>query len=150
MEPSFHSAPHESYSWLRKNAPVYWDATARTWSGLGAWGITRYKDIRKISTRQDLFSSTGGSRPDAPPVPSMINRDGAEHRARRETVRHRFTLSAVRRYEEYVRQTAVQLIEGVKSRGGGDLVLDLAMPLPMMVIGKMMGLPAKDHERLLH
>ncbi|MCZ6770791.1 MAG: cytochrome P450 [Proteobacteria bacterium] len=150
MDPSFHADPHEAYAWMRKHAPVYWDADADTWDGRGAWGITRYDDIREVSSRHDLFSVRGGSRPDAPPVPSMINHDAPEHLARRAINRQRFTPTAVKRYEAYVREVAIDLIEGVRHEGTCDLVRDLAMPLPMMIIGKMMDLPDADYERLLH
>ena len=149
MDPGFHADPHECYTWMRRHAPVYWDAHAKTWDGMGAWGITRYQDIREVSTRHDLFSARGSSRPDAPPVPSMINQDEPDHLARRAINRKRFTPTAVKRYESYVRQVAVDLIERARSMGACDLVSDLAMPLPMMVIGKMMDLPDEDYERLL-
>ena len=30
MDPAFHADPHEAYAWMRKHAPVYWDANAET------------------------------------------------------------------------------------------------------------------------
>ncbi len=150
MDTAFHADPHERYAWMRSNAPIYWDADAPTWDGTGAWGITRYHDIREVSARDDLFSARGGSRPDAPPVPSMINQDAPEHLARRAINRARFTPTAVRRYEAFVREAAVDLIERVRPAGRCDLVHDLAMPLPMRVIGRMMKLPDSDYDQLLH
>lgn len=149
-DPRFHADPHAAYAWMRAHAPVYYDAAAETWNGQGAWGVTRYEDIRFVSGRHDLFSVSGGSRIDAPPVPSMINQDEPEHLARRAVNRRRFTPAAVRAYESHVRATAVELIESVREAGHCDLVRDLAMPLPMRVIGRMMNLPDADHERLLH
>lgn len=149
MDPAFHADPLAHYAWLRAEAPVYWDATAPLWDGRGAWGISRYADIRTVHADHETFASRFGSRPDAPPVPSMINRDAPEHLARRGINRRRFTPAAVRRYEAYVREVAVDLIEGVRAQGGCDLVTDLAMPLPMQVIGRMMDLPAADYARLL-
>jgi len=150
MDPDFHRDPAEAYRWMRANAPVYWDAGAPLYGGDGAWGITRHADIRAVSTQDKLFSSAGGSRPDAPPVPSMINTDVPEHTARRGINRHRFTAKSVRRYEDYVRDVAIELIEAVRPRGHCDLVRDLATPLPMRIIGRMMDLPGDDYARLLH
>ncbi|MGE0484590.1 MAG: cytochrome P450 [Gammaproteobacteria bacterium] len=149
MDPAFHAEPLAHYAWLRAHAPVYWDADAPLWKGRGAWGISRYADIRAVHADHETFASRFGSRPDAPPVPSMINRDAPEHLARRGINRRRFTPAAVRRYEAYVREVAVELIEGVRGRGGCDLVRDLAMPLPMRIIGRMMDLPDADYARLL-
>ena len=107
MDPDFHVAPFAAYAWMRHHAPVYWDDRAPTWDGIGAWGVTRYEDIRTVATRDDVFASRFGSRPDAPPVPSMINRDAPEHLARRSITRRRFTPTAVKRYEDYVRSVAI-------------------------------------------
>ena len=150
MDPAFHRDPHAAYRWMRANAPVYWDASAPLHDGAGAWGITRHADILSVSTRHKLFSSAGGSRPDAPPVPSMINMDPPAHTARRAINRERFTAKAVKRYEDTVRRVAVDLIERVSGCETCDLVHDLAMPLPMRVIGRMMELPEDDYTRLLH
>jgi cytochrome P450 family 142 subfamily A polypeptide 1 len=150
MDPLFHQNPHAAYRWMRENEPVYWDATAPIFNGVGAWGITRYADIRQVSNAHELFSSAGGSRPDAPPVPSMINRDGREHIDRRAINRDRFSLKGVRRYEDYVREVAIELIENLRGNHSCDLVSELALPLPMRVIGRMMALPEQDYDRLIH
>ncbi len=149
MDPVFHRDPIEAYAWMRHNAPVYWDTTAPIFDGAGAWGIARYADIRAVSAKHKLYASAGGSRPDAPPVPSMINSDASEHLARRSINKARFTPSAVRRYEAYVREVAIDLIENVRPFGTCDLVSDLAMPLPMRIIGHMMELPEDDYTHLL-
>jgi cholest-4-en-3-one 26-monooxygenase len=150
LDPEFHRDPHARYRWMRTHAPVYWDASAPIYGGVGAWGITRYTDIRYVSNQHNLFSSAGGSRPDAPPVPSMINSDGREHAERRAINRAQFSPSGVARYEQYVRKTAIELIECVTAKGHCDLVADLALPLPMRVIGRMMDLPADDYAKLVH
>lgn len=149
MDPLFHRDPFAAYRWMREYAPVYWDAHAPLHDGTGAWGITRYADIRTVSGDHELYSSAGGSRPDAPPVPSMINLDPPAHTARRAIYRDRFTARAIRRYEDTVREIAVNLIAVLKGRDECDLVADLAMPLPMQVIGRMMDLPVADYAELL-
>ena len=96
LSPAFHRDPFEAFAWMRKHAPVYWDdhATTRTWDGgRGLWGVTRYEDIRSVASDQKLFCSGNSSRPDSPPVPSMINHDEPVHMQRRGIIRQRFTLS---------------------------------------------------------
>jgi len=150
LDPNFYVAPLPAYAWMREHAPVYWDASAPLYGGVGAWGVARYADIRRVTLDHQTYASAGGSRPDAPPVPSMINRDGPEHLARRAINRSQFTPAAVRCYEAHVRAVAIELIESVRAWGQCDLVADLAMPLPMRVIGHMMDLPPADHAQLLH
>jgi cytochrome P450 family 142 subfamily A polypeptide 1 len=112
LDPAFHQDPFERFAWMRMHAPVYWDAAARTWDGgTGLWAVTRYEDIRRVASDQRLFCSAGSSRPDSPPVPSMINQDEPAHMARRGIVRARFTPQAVRSYEAFARRSVTRLIE---------------------------------------
>lgn len=149
LDPDFFVEPRERYAWLRNNAPVYWDETARNWEETGVWGIARYAEIRDVSLNQELFTSAKSSRIDAPPVSSMINRDEPEHMDRRDNIRRRFTPQAVRDYEPFIRRAASRLVDAVIDKGRCDFVADLAKPLPMIVIGELLGLPECDHEKLL-
>ena len=151
LHPEFHANPFERFRWMRTNAPVYFDTQARTWDGgLGLWGVSRYEDIRHVASDQELFCSGNSSRPDSPPVPSMINHDEPVHMAKRSVIRKRFTPQAVRSHETFARQCATQLIDRVIERGEADFVKDIATPLPMMLIGHMLGVPIHDYEKLLH
>ncbi len=151
LHPEFHADPFERFRWMRSHAPVYFDAQARTWDGgLGLWGVTRYEDIRAVASDQELFCSGNSSRPDSPPVPSMINHDEPVHMAKRSVIRKRFTPQAVRSHETFARDSATQLIDRVIERGEADFVKDIATPLPMMLIGRMLGVPNDDYEKLLH
>jgi len=151
LDPVFHQDPFERYAWMRRHAPVYRDAAAQTWDGgLGLWGVTRYEDIRTVASNQLLFCSGNSSRPDSPPVPSMINQDEPVHLARRGIIRRRFTPQAVRSYETFARRCVTRLIDGVAGRGECDFVREIATPLPMMIIGELLGVPEADFEKLLH
>ena len=59
--------PHEELTWLRANAPVYWDGRV--------WGIARYDDLKAVSKDPKTFSNAGGIRPDTGPIPMMIDMD---------------------------------------------------------------------------
>ncbi len=150
LDPEFHQAPFERYRWMRDNAPAYWDHCTTTWDGgAGLWGITRYEDIRRVASDQRLFCSGNSSRPDSPPVASMINQDEPVHMQRRGIIRRRFTPQAVRAHEGFARRCATELINRVCERGEADFVRDIATPLPMMLIGRMLGLPDEDYGKLL-
>ena len=148
LDPEFQANPYAAYRWLRHHAPVYWDASAPVWGcENGVWGITSYDHIRTVSLDQETFTSTQGSRIDAPPVPSMINRDEPEHLLRRGVVRKRFTPESVRAFEPFIRNAVRTLL----SNAGGDFdfVEKVAKPLPMMVIGHLFGVPESDYDKLL-
>ena len=139
----FYADPHPKMSWMREHAPVYWD------DGTGIWGIARYADIMRVSKDWETFCSGQGSRPDSS-VPSMINTDPPQHILRRRIVSAGFTPRRVEEHEPYLRRKVNDLIDTVAERGECDFVRDIATPLPMYMIGELMGLPEADHAQLLH
>jgi cytochrome P450 family 142 subfamily A polypeptide 1 len=134
---------HRHFDWLRANAPVYWDEASQL------WGITRHADVMQCSKRPDVFCSSGSSRPDAPPVPSMINLDDPAHKRRRALVSKGFTPRRVDDHEAKIRQTCVDLITRAAATGHFDFVREIAAPLPMVVIGDLLGAQREDHDVLL-
>jgi cholest-4-en-3-one 26-monooxygenase len=143
LEPDFYANFHELTSWMRTNAPLYWD------DSVGIWGAATHADVSMMSRDWHTFCSSKGSRPESS-VPSMINQDPPDHTRRRRMVSHGFTLRRVADHEPYLRQKVNELIDAVIDRGACDLVADIATPLPMYMIGELMGLPEADHEMLLH
>lgn len=133
----------DAYRWLRDNAPVYFDANR------GLWGIATYDGVLAAERDAHRFSNAGGSRPDTGPLPWMIDMDGAAHSTRRKLVSRGFTPGRVRVAEPRLRDICDDLIDRVCERGECDFVRDLAVPLPMIVIGDMLGVPAADRDDLL-
>ena len=133
------SDPYSTYAWLRENDPVHWDSTNQLWC------IARYDDIVEIERNKDLWISSGktqgGYRPNIPADDSLIGLDDPIHNRRRNLVSRRFTPRAVSAWQGAVRDKVVALIEPVVANGGGDIVRDLAAPLPAMMIGKLLGFP---------
>jgi cytochrome P450 family 142 subfamily A polypeptide 1 len=143
LSPDFYADPHPSMAWMREHAPVYWD------DGTGLWGVTRHADVMAVSKDWETFCSGKGSRPESS-VPSMINMDPPQHILRRRIVSAGFTPRRVQDHEPYLRRKVGELIDAVADRGRCDFVRDVATPLPMYMIGALMGLPETDHETLLH
>ena len=134
---------HEAYRWLRESSPVHLD------EGSGLWGIARYEDVLAVERDPRVFSSAGGSRPDTGPLPWMIDMDGADHSKRRKLVSAGFTPGRVRAIEPHLGDICDDLIDRVCGSGACDFVHDLAAPLPMIVIGDMLGIPAADRQEVL-
>ena len=135
--------PFPAFSWMRDNAPAYFDEAA------GVWGITRYTDIKEISKDPDTFSNAGGIRPDNEALPMMIDTDAPEHVRRRRLVSEGFTPRRIRESEEGIRSICDGIIDQVCEKGSADFVRDIAAPLPMIVIGNMLGVAPEDREDLL-
>jgi cytochrome P450 family 142 subfamily A polypeptide 1 len=135
------SDPHRQFAWMRAHAPVFWDGKV--------WGVSRHEDVMRISKDPETFCSGHSSRPDAPPLPSMINLDDPEHKRRRALVNKGFTPRRVQDHEPKVRQICRDLIARAAERGECDFVRDIAAPLPMIVIGDLLGVEPDDRDRLL-
>src|SRR5262249_38050870 len=111
--------PLEHYRWLRRHAPVYWDASG----GLG--GGSRHADVMEVSKNPEAFCSRMSSRPDAPPIPSMINLDDPQHRRRRNLVNKGFTPRRVDDHEPKIRAICRELIAGVAGKGRCEFVREI-------------------------
>ncbi len=143
LSPDFYADFDELSGWMRSNAPLYWD------DSVGIWGAADHATVSMMSRDWHTFSSAQGSRPESS-VASMINFDPPEHTRRRRMVSGGFTLRRVEDHEPYLRRKVGELIDSVIERGECDLVADIATPLPMYMIGELMGLPEDDHDELLH
>lgn len=134
---------HHTYSWMRHRAPVYFDEKNEI------WGIATYDGVLAASRDSATFSNAGGSRPKLAPMPWMIDMDGSDHATRRKLVSTGFTPRRVRDQAPQIERLCDELIDQVCERGECDLVHDLAAPLPMIVIGDMLGVAPEDRDQLL-
>jgi cholest-4-en-3-one 26-monooxygenase len=132
----------EAYRWMRANQPVFRDRN-------GLAGATTYQAIIDAERNPELFSSTGGIRPDQPGMPYMIDMDDPAHLLRRKLVNAGFTRKRVKEKEPSIARLCDTLIDAVCERGECDFVRDIAAPLPMAVIGDMLGVLPEDRGMLL-
>jgi cytochrome P450 family 142 subfamily A polypeptide 1 len=132
-----------TYEWMRRSSPVHRDEHNEL------WGIATYDAVSIAERDPETYSSAGGTRPDTGPLPWMIDMDGPAHRTRRRLVSPGFTPARVRASEGRLTAICDGLIDRVCERGSCDLVGDLAAPLPMIVIGDMLGVVPEDRGELL-
>jgi len=135
--------PHRWWTWMRANAPVYFDEAN------GVWGITRYADLKAIAADPATFSNSGGIRPDFGPLPMMIDMDDPDHLRRRKLVNKGFTPRRVRDLEPSITAACDEILDAVCERGTADLVGEIAAPLPMIMIGDALGVAPEDRADLL-
>ena len=62
----------EAYRWMRANQPVFRDR-----NGLAA--AASYQSVLDAERNPELFSNTGGIRPETPAMPYMIDKIGRAH-----------------------------------------------------------------------
>jgi cholest-4-en-3-one 26-monooxygenase len=132
----------EAYRWMRANQPVFRDRN-------GLVGATTYQAVIDAERNPELFSNTGGIRPDTPGMPYMIDMDDPAHLLRRKLVNAGFTRKRVTEKEPSIARLCDTLIDAVIERGECDFVRDIAAPLPMAVIGDMLGVLPEERGMLL-
>jgi cytochrome P450 len=78
---------------------------------------------------------------------TLLDADGEEHRRLRNLVRDTFTPTYVAQLEPRVQCITDQLLDQLVPGAQADLVADFALPLPLTVIGEILGVPERDRMR---
>ena len=141
--------PYPLYHQLRELAPVH-----RT--SFGIWVLTRYGDISAM-LRDPRFGKNFASQMETtigadwrahPAVAnrerSMLNLDGPAHTRLRSRVLGAFKRRSIDALRPTIEQVVEALLGPYAEAGGGDLLQAVAFPLPVSVIGQMLGVPAPD------
>jgi cytochrome P450 len=125
-------------------------------AGKGYWALVRYADVSEASRHPDIFSSepSATSVPDFPGYMerffgSLINMDDPRHAKIRRIVSRAFTPRMLARTEEDVRRRAARIVDELIASGPGDFVAKVAVRLPVEVICAMLGIPERDHARVI-
>lgn len=146
--------PPAEYARLREDAPV---ACFRLWDGRPVWLVTRYEDVRTVLTDHGRFSSasTSPGYPSLSPGRSAIDQteegftrqDPPQHDVHRRMLAAGFTVTRIEALRPHIRSTADRLIdELLEHERPADLVDLFALPLPSLVICRLLGVPYVDHE----
>lgn len=146
--------PHELFARMRADDPVRWNPTA---DGPGFWSITRARDITAISEDPLTFSSARAGiflRPDTLVPLEVGRRDFMLWKAPPEHSRYRTMIyrSCLPRtlilVDKVIEDIVATTLDAVVERGECDLVADIAVPIPLKVIGRLLGAPDDDLQQL--
>ena len=78
----------------------------------------------------------------------MLVKDGADHARLRTLVNKAFTPRVVAELRPRVQAIADELLDAAARRGELDAIEDLGMPLPIIVIAELLGVPLEDRAHL--
>ena len=155
--PDVRRNPYPTWRRLRETAPL---VRIRL---LGGWATGRYAEAERV-LREPCFSTDRSAVPmvaamrratrDAPDLRSLFDEnllmiDGARHARLRGLVGKAFTPRRVELLRGRIEAIVGELLDQVAARGSMDVVRDLARPLPGIVIGELLGTPARDRDTLL-
>src|SRR6516164_2680054 len=114
--------------------------------------LSRHADVWAAARDHETFSSAQGLTVNYGELdliglrdnPPFVMQDPAVHTEFRKQVSRGFTPRQVEAVEPKVREFVVGRIEGLRAKGGGDIVTELFKPLPSMVVAHYLGVPEKD------
>lgn len=147
-----HGFPHEWFSWLRREHPVWWHApTEHTPGGVGFWVLSRYHDAVAVMLDPETFSSGAGGTAidDSRGAGVGLNQsDDPQHWRLRSLVNRGFTPRAIGRLEDDLRGRAREIVAGLPAGEPFDLVAAVAQELPLQAICSILGVPQDDRGEL--
>ena len=132
--------PFPIYDKMRNESPVF-----QVPPPFDMWMIFDYESVKRVVSDHETFSS-------AVPAPDnwFIFLDPPQHTKLRALVSRAFTPKSIAKLEPRIRELSRQLLSKGIERGEMDLAEEYSVPLPMMVIAEMIGIPIADWPRFRH
>ncbi|MFJ3798385.1 cytochrome P450 [Streptomyces sp. NPDC090088] len=157
-DPDFLADPYPSYAELRARGRVRYFEPTRQWLVPHHADVSALlRDRRLGRTYQHRFTHEDFGRTAPPPEHEpfhtlndhgMLDLEPPDHTRIRRLVSKAFTPRTVERLRPYVTRLAGELVDELVEKGGGDLLTDVAEPLPVAVIAEMLGIPEADRAPL--
>jgi unspecific monooxygenase len=157
-DPAFLADPYPSYADLRGKGRVHFYEPTRQWLVPHHADVSALLRERRLGrTYQHRFSHEdfGRTAPPAEHEPfhtlndhGMLDLEPPDHTRIRRLVSKAFTPRTVEQLKPYVTRLAGELVDQLVQKGGGDLLTDVAEPLPVAVIAEMLGIPEADRAPL--
>lgn len=132
---------------LLETDPVCW--TPET-DGSGFWSVCGYDAVKDMLRRHEEFSADiahGGNRifdvhaTNNRPAANIFSMDPPDRITLRQAVAAWFTAQGAEALEPQAQAFAQELVLDLKSKGGGDLVADIAKPFMLLAAEHVLGLP---------
>ncbi|WP_086691577.1 cytochrome P450 [Streptomyces recifensis] len=152
--PEFLADPYPAYAELRGRGRVI------RYEPTDQWLVPHHADVSALlrdrrlgRTYQHRFTHEEFGRTAPPPEHEpfhtlndhgMLDLEPPDHTRIRRLVSKAFTPRTVERLRGYVHGLADSLVAGLVAAGGGDLLADVAEPLPVAVIAELLGIPEGD------
>lgn len=146
-------APWAAFEDIRRNSPAHFSDEGA--DGSGFWSATRYHDIVKVLRDSDTFTSERFTNleevtPEQEEARrSLLETDGARHRAMRRLIQFEFTPSAVARYENFLRGLTASTLDKAFAKGEFDFVEEVAADFPIRVLAKILDVPDEDTGKII-
>jgi cytochrome P450 len=145
-------APPPPYQQAQQEGPV---TRVTLWDGTQCWMITRHAEVKAV-LRDQRFSAdariagfpfiTEGRQALAASQTSFIRMDDPEHARLRRMLTADFMIKKTEAMRPQIQRIVDDFLDGMIAKGSpADLVADFALPIPSLVICRMLGVDYADH-----
>ena len=154
---TFKANPFPFYAQLRAQAPVF---PVTLPPKQRAWLVTRYDDVLSVlkdehfakDRRNAMTPEQLKKRPWIPAMfkpleRNMLDLDSPDHTRLRALVHKAFTPRLIEQMREQIQVLTNELLDAVEPRGSMDVIADFALPLPLTMIGRILGVPSQDNPK---
>lgn len=117
----------------------------------GEYLVSRHEDVAFALKHPEIFSSdvgNGGPRENAGGYLAMLNSDPPEHAAKRRLAFEPFKPGRMKAQIPMIEQVVDELLDSFAGDGEVDFNERFAVPLPIIVTAKLMGLPPEDYDQI--
>jgi cytochrome P450 len=153
MDPSVFRENREMglFDELRASDPVHWNPPSER--GPGFWALTRYRDVKAAAADNARLSSAPGTqivdRKVEGSLASLHNMDDPEHNKLRKITIPHLRAVEIRQWQKVIDQCVTVLLDDAENQGEFDLVPVVSARLPMLVLSRVLGVPATDAPRMV-
>ncbi|MFC5289723.1 cytochrome P450 [Actinokineospora guangxiensis] len=151
FDAEFYADPHPVYARLRADGGVHHMSTP---DGAKAWLVTRHADVRAClaDLRLSLNRANAGAGYRGFALPpaldaNLLNLDAPDHTRLRRAIAAEFTPARVDALAPAIADGAAELLARHPAGEPFDLIAEFAAPLPLRVIGDLLGVPPADRAR---
>jgi cytochrome P450 len=158
--------PYDFFARLRDWEPVHYNEQYEVWM------VTSWEHLVWVTRHPEVFSSSVFARDVRPPNPPIDEDDmeiynfirnwqvsrfiqhdqkrynpeisGPDHVDMRRVMHGYFTPKSMEMWRPLVQSAIDELLDAVQEKGRMDVMADLATPLPLLVIARMLGIPDSD------
>jgi cytochrome P450 len=143
LAPEQRREPAAGHAWLREHAPLHRvDELDEPF-----YVVSRYDDVFAMLRAHDDWRNGDGPGVEHQPGGVLGSADDPDHRRQRRVLQPAFTPKAIAPLRPHVEEVAAGLLDAFVDRGEGDLVAELAYPLPTIVIAELLGVAPDDRTR---
>jgi cytochrome P450 len=143
--------PYPYYRWLLRNDPIH--------SGAGGmWFVSPYADVKHVMSdarfdRSAGFRATWTQIVGPGPLRDIMGRtiffaDPDDHARLRRLIQRAFAPRITESLAPQIGEIVDQLLESALELGQMDAIAAFAYPLPLIVLARLLGVPAEDREQL--